>query len=89
MLLCSDNTYYTGHTEDLENRINEHHTGGKCRYTSPRRPLKLVWSQNFTTRQEAKAAERQIKNWSQSKKKALIGTQWNLLSTLARSRDDS
>ena len=87
MLLCSDNTYYTGHTEDLQKRLSEHNEGGKSRYTSPRRPVKLVWSQNFPTREEAKVSEHRIKRWSQAKKRALICGKWQQVSKLAKGRD--
>jgi tRNA/rRNA methyltransferase len=48
-------------------------------YTSSRLPVELVWSQDFTTRDEALAAERQIKGWSRAKKEALIAGDWDLL----------
>lgn len=84
ILLCADNTYYTGHTDDLEQRIPEHRFGGKCKYTTDRRPIKLVWSFDFPTRDEAKAVEKQIKKWSQSKKRALIAGDWYLIKQLAK-----
>lgn len=87
ILHCSDDTYYTGHTDNLEKRIQEHHHGGKCRYTTNRRPLQLVWSMDFPTRDQAKEVERQIKKWSQAKKRALIEGDWGLISTLAKKRD--
>ena len=71
MLHCADESYYVGHTDDLQKRVLEHEEGGKCAYTETRRPVHLVWSQEFTTREEALSAELQIKNWSRAKKQAL------------------
>jgi predicted GIY-YIG superfamily endonuclease len=86
LLRCSDCSFYCGHTDNLEIRIADHH-GGKYRgYTHKRRPLELAWSQDFTTRHEALAAERQIKGWSRAKKQALVGGDWRLVSELAQNR---
>ncbi|KMQ50517.1 excinuclease ABC subunit C [Chitinispirillum alkaliphilum] len=50
ILLCSDGSYYTGHTDNLEKRLYEHNKGiYKC-YTETRRPVKLVFQQAFNTR---------------------------------------
>ena len=84
LLLCADGSYYTGHTDSLENRIAEHHAGKHSGYTSRRRPLELAFSQAFPTREEALAAERQIKGWSRKKKEALIQGDWMRLSQLAQ-----
>jgi len=84
ILRCADNSFYTGHTDDLERRIAEHQQGEiKC-YTSSRLPLKLVFSDEFSTREEALARERQIKDWSRKKKEAMIHGDWNEVSSLAR-----
>jgi len=88
ILLCADESFYTGHTEDLEHRIAEHQLGRSGGYTRNRRPLRLVWSQDFPTRYEALSAERQIKGWSRAKKRALINGDWLLLSLLARNRQE-
>ena len=73
ILRCSDNSYYTGHTDNLENRIAQHHQGyfSTC-HTYKRRPLELVFSQPFTTRVEALTSEQQIKGWSRKKKEAMM-----------------
>jgi putative endonuclease len=88
ILLCADNSYYTGHTEDLDHRIAEHQVGRSGGYTRNRRPVRLVWSQDFPTRYEALSAERQIKGWSRAKKDALIRGDWERLSLLARNRQN-
>jgi predicted GIY-YIG superfamily endonuclease len=84
MLRCADGSYYVGQTDDLERRIAQHEYGGFCDFTARRRPVLLVWSETFSTRDEAKAAERQIKGWSRAKKKALIAGDWERMHQLAK-----
>ena len=86
ILQCADGSYYTGHTDNLEMRIQQHHAGAiaSC-YTLNRRPLKLVFSQDFTTREEALASEQQIKGWSRKKKEAMMRGDWAEVSRLAKS----
>ncbi len=86
ILHCSDNSYYTGHTDNLEKRIAEHKSGTipSC-YIFKRRPLTLVFSQEFSTREEALASEQQIKGWSRKKKEAMIRGDWEEVSRLAKS----
>ena len=73
ILLCSDDSYYTGQSNDLEKRIWQHETGffPDC-YTLKRRPLKLVWHTIVETLEEATKLEKQIRGWSRKKKEALI-----------------
>ena len=73
ILSCSDDSYYTGQSNDLEKRIWQHETGyfPDC-YTFKRRPLKLAWHTIVQTPDEATKLEKQIKGWSRKKKEALI-----------------
>ena len=87
MLKCSDSTYYTGHTDDLQKRLGQHQCGIGCAYTVGRRPVSLVWCQEFGTRDEAKVAEAMVKGWSRAKKKALIAGDFNAVSRPATKRD--
>ena len=84
MLRCSDGSYYVGHTDDLEGRVAAHESGLVAGYTQNRRPLALVWSENFPDRDQAFAIERQIKGWSRAKKEALIAGDLELLQSLSR-----
>jgi predicted GIY-YIG superfamily endonuclease len=73
ILKCSDGTYYTGLTKELDARVQEHQTGAHPEsYTFSRRPVELVWSEIVETYQEAFRWEQQIKGWSRAKKEALI-----------------
>ncbi len=87
ILRCADESFYVGHTDDLEKRVLEHQEGGRCAYTETRLPVRLVWSQEFATREEALAAERRIKNWSRAKKQALISGGFDELRTAAKKKD--
>ena len=84
ILRCSDGAYYTGHTDDLDRRMGEHQSGGYCHFTTRRRPVEFVWSQEFSTRDEALSAELIIKKWSRAKKEALISRNWASLSFFAK-----
>ena len=72
MLLCADNSFYVGHTDDLQTRLASHSAGEIKGYTQSRRPVVLVFSQEFPTRSEALEGERRIKGWSLAKKAALV-----------------
>ena len=84
MLQCADGSYYVGHTDELEVRLGAHQSGLIEGYTRKRRPLTLVWQQEFTERDEAFRAERRIKGWSRAKKEALIRGDWEALQLLSR-----
>ena len=86
ILRCADGSYYTGHTDDLERRLAEHHLGQIAGYTAMKRPVTLVFSDACSTRDEALAAERRIKGWSRKKKEALIREDWDEVSRLARGK---
>ena len=86
LVRCADDSFYAGHTDDLEKRIGEHAVGGCSGYASTRLPVELVFSQECPTRIEALSSERQIKGWSRAKKKALIRGDWEEISRLAKNR---
>ncbi len=87
MLECSDRSLYVGHTDDLEARLVQHETGALGGHTSTRRPVRLVWSEEMISREEALTCELQLKGWSRAKKWALIEGDWALLKRLARGPD--
>ena len=84
ILQCADASYYTGHTDNLEKRIAEHQMGKLPGYTQSRRPVALVYSEEFTTREEALACERRIKGWSRKKKEAMMRGDWAEVTRLAK-----
>lgn len=87
VLECADKSYYTGHTDNLEMRLACHQAGEIVGYTSSRLPIKLVFSQSVSTREETLIAERQIKGWSRAKKEAMMKGDWNMVSILAKSNN--
>ncbi|HHT9106975.1 MAG TPA: GIY-YIG nuclease family protein [Candidatus Wujingus californicus] len=89
ILRCADDSYYTGHTDNLEKRLAEHRSGICDGYTSARLPVTLLFSQEFSTRLEALICERQIKGWGRKKKEAMIRGDWAEVSRLARSKNKS
>jgi putative endonuclease len=89
ILLCTDKSYYTGKTSNLEKRFNEHQYGIYKGYTYLRRPVELVYSQKFYDVKEAIEAERKIKGWSRKKKEALIRGNFELLHELAVCKNES
>lgn len=85
ILRCADGSYYTGHSDALDVRLAQHDQGAfrDC-YTYKRRPLELVYSQDFEVRDDAFRAERKIKGWRRVKKEALIAHRFDLLPGLAK-----
>ena len=73
ILECSDSSFYTGITNDIDRRLEEHNHGeNENSYTHNRRPVKLKFVEEFLDVNQAIAWEKQIKGWSRAKKKALI-----------------
>ncbi len=73
ILRCNDGLYYVGSTgATLERRVNEHNAGSYGGFTNSRRPVELVFHQEFDRITDAVSAERQIKGWGRAKKEALI-----------------
>jgi putative endonuclease len=90
ILRCTDNSYYTGITSDLDRRIHEHQSGSSPgSYTSARRPVELVFTQEFSSVNQAIEFEKQVKGWSRKKKEALIGGHWEHLKPLAECKNDT
>jgi len=85
ILKCSDNTYYTGITSNLNKRLIQHKTGlHKDSYTYRRRPISLMFYAEFTNVDLAIDTEKQIKKWSKAKKEALIKGEFEKLPNLAK-----
>ncbi|MCB9250940.1 MAG: GIY-YIG nuclease family protein [Flavobacteriales bacterium] len=90
ILKCSDNSYYTGVTNNLERRFAEHQIGiNQGSYTHNRRPVSLVFNSNFNDVRQAISFEKQVKGWSRKKKEALIRKDWNKLKELSECKNES
>jgi predicted GIY-YIG superfamily endonuclease len=86
ILRCADGSYYVGHTDDLETRLAAHQSGEIAGYTYSRRPVQLVFQEEFPSREDAFLRERQLKGWSRRKKEALIRGDWDSLGRLSHAR---
>jgi putative endonuclease len=88
MLRCADGSYYVGSAtgDDLGPRVDQHNAGHYKGYTFSRRPVVLVWSEHFDRITDGIAVERQLKGWSRAKKEALLRSDWDKVSNLARRR---
>jgi len=88
ILRCSDNTYYTGSTKNLEQRLWQHQNAQGANYTKVRLPVKLIYSEYYERVDEAFAREKQIQKWSRKKKEALINGDIDTLCYLSKSHFD-
>lgn len=90
ILKCSDSSYYTGVTSNLEKRMKQHEEGEfpYC-YTFDKRPLQLMFYREFDNNLEAIAFEKRVKGWSRAKKEALISEDIAKLKELSRSKNNA
>ena len=72
ILCCSDNTYYTGYTTDVEKRVQRHNEGKRAKYTKSRRPVQLVYQEKYMDKSCALKREYAIKQLSRQEKEQLI-----------------
>ncbi|MBI1286299.1 MAG: GIY-YIG nuclease family protein [Flavobacteriales bacterium] len=85
ILECADGSYYTGITNDVDRRIAQHQAGNDPRaYTWNKRPVKLVYHQQFLDANDAIAFEKRVKGWNRKKKLALIEGRFGDLPGLAK-----
>jgi putative endonuclease len=83
ILLCSDGSYYTGSTIDLEKRIDDHQNGNGANHTKKRLPIELVYFEEFERIDLDFNREKQVQKWSRIKKEALIENNKNMLPELS------
>lgn len=87
---CSDESLYTGLTNNLERRLKEHNYGlNDNSYTSKRRPVHLIFHQEFMQFEQAEFFEKKIKKWSRAKKLAMANGDWDLLPLLAECKNET
>lgn len=75
LLECADGSLYCGWTNHLEERVRAHNEGRGAKYTKSRRPVTLVYYEEFATKQEAMRREWAVKQLDRKKKRELIGGQ--------------
>ncbi len=85
ILKCFDDSYYVGVTSNLSRRIQEHQVGKyRNSYTFKRRPIRLVYFEEYNDVRIAISREKQIKKWSRPKKEALIKNKFDKLPNLSK-----
>lgn len=90
ILKCSDELLYTGITNDLSRRFDEHQAGKhKNSFTYKRRPVQLIWHEVFNEVEQAIAFEKKIKKWSAKKKLALANENYDMLQALSECQNSS
>ena len=90
LLKCSDDSYYVGITSNIDRRLTEHNAGKyRDAYTYKRRPVNLVWYQDFTAPSQAIVFEKKKKKWSKAKKEALINDDFDFLPFLSECKNES
>ena len=89
ILECSDGSYYTGSTNDINRRLTEHQTGNGANHTKKRLPVKLVYCKYFKYVADAFYYEKQVQGWSRKKKEALMHGHFELLHELAKCQNSS
>jgi putative endonuclease len=72
ILECSDGSLYVGSTIDLERRLVQHQIGEGAKYTKLRRPVTLLYAEEYSRADEAFEREKQVQNWSRAKRLALV-----------------
>ncbi|MBT4192480.1 MAG: GIY-YIG nuclease family protein [Candidatus Diapherotrites archaeon] len=71
-LKCRDGSFYCGYTNDLDKRIEAHNKGKGAKYTMKRRPVSLIYSEEFETKSEAMKREYALKQLTRREKEELI-----------------
>ncbi len=68
ILLCEDNSLYTGYTNNVSHRFSDHKNGKGGHYTRSHKPIKIIYSEQLPTQSQALKRELEIKSWSRKKK---------------------
>ncbi|AQW22163.1 hypothetical protein PL11_009620 [Lentilactobacillus curieae] len=72
VLLCEDNSLYTGYTDDVQKRFETHVSGEGAKYTRAHKPVKILYQEEFSTKHEAMSAEYHFKKHTKSQKLTYI-----------------
>lgn len=89
ILECADGSYYTGSTNNLDLRLEQHQAGEGANHTSKRLPVKLLYFEEFARVDEAFYREKQVQGWSRKKKEALINGMTEELKKLAECMNET
>lgn len=89
ILKCIDNSYYTGSTNDLARRLEQHQSGKGALHTKNRLPVTLVYFEEFDRIDKAFYREKIVQKWSRAKKEALISGKFEKLKIASECKNDS
>ena len=89
ILECYDGTYYTGSTNNLELRFQQHQAGEGANHTRKRLPVKLLYFEEYDRIDTAFYREKQVQGWSRKKKEALIAGATEQLKKAAECMNDT
>jgi putative endonuclease len=89
ILKCSDGSFYTGSTWNLEKRLWEHQNGLGANHTKKRQPVTLLYFEEYSSVADAFKREKQVQGWTHAKKKALIEKNDRTLNNLSECRNES
>ena len=89
ILECSDGSFYTGSTIDLDKRFTEHNDAIGANHTKKRLPVKLVYAEHYESIASAFEREKQIQGWSRAKKEALINGEFDSLPNLSECKNET
>ena len=81
---CADESFYVGHTSNVDERVKAHNDGRGALWTSCRRPVTLAYEESLPSEEKAVTRERQIKRWTHAKKLALINGDRESLRSLGK-----
>ncbi|AXT49479.1 GIY-YIG nuclease family protein [Aquimarina sp. BL5] len=88
ILECSDGSYYTGSTKDLDKRLQQHQNGEGANHTKKRLPVRLIYYEQYDRIDTAFYREKQVQGWSRAKKEALMNGDLNTLPGLSMAYRD-
>lgn len=80
ILLCSDQTFYIGTSNDVKKRVETHNSGKGAKYTKTRRPVLLMYYENLHDKSKALKREIELKKFSRAKKESFLqdnGINWH------------
>ena len=89
ILRCSNGLYYTGSTNDLEKRMQQHQNGEGANFTKKHLPVELVYLEEFQRVDDAYYREKQVQGWSRKKKETLINGEENKLHELSECKNET
>ncbi|MBQ4802365.1 GIY-YIG nuclease family protein [Aquimarina sp. MMG015] len=89
ILECSDGSYYTGSTKDLDRRLQQHQNGEGANHTKKRLPVRLLYYEQYDRIDTAFYREKQVQGWSRAKKEALMRGDLDTLHDLAECTNGS